>query len=55
MWPLRKGRMSWVSWGTLGQTETLIIVKGLGQPSLHNLFAAIFREVKKVVAGVGHR
>lgn len=47
--------MSWVSRGGSGQAETLIVVEGLGQPSLHDLFAAILREVKKVVAGMGHR
>lgn len=45
---------SGASWGASSQTEPLIVVKGLGQPCTQDLFAAVFGEIEKIVASVGH-
>lgn len=42
-------------WGGSGQTKPLVVVQGLGQPRTQDLFAAVLRKVKKVVASVGDR
>lgn len=54
MWTLRKGGKSGAHCGASSQTKPFIVVKGLGQPCAQDLFAAVFGEIKKVVASVGH-
>lgn len=45
----------WGKLGASGQTEPLVVVQGLGQPCTQDLFAAVFGEIEKVIASVGHR